>query len=204
MTPNKHLRLRSHTCLAMFAAVALIVACGAERFQNRTESEWRNAFEDGTVDERILAADALATMRANSDATLRLLRASLPDTTPAIRVAAARALASTGRVGPMRDSVLAILWVVAADSASDSRLSALEALALEPYRDARSVPVLIAALGDQSAGSRATAAVSLGILGSLAAPAIPALEAALRDTSEIVRHEIRDAIAAIGGRNPRH
>ena len=103
-----------------------------------------------------------------------------------------------------RERVLSLLWRVARGSTSDARISALEALGLEPYRDPRSVPLLAQALEDSSVSARATAAVSLGMLESLGRPALDALHRALSDTSSMVVHEVRDAIRAISGERLQH
>ena len=108
--------------------------------------------------------------------------------TDAVRVAAANSIARLHEGRDNRSLILVRLWRVALDTASEARVSAIEALGLKTYHDARSVPLLVAALRNQSAATRAAAALSLGELGPLAKPAVEALHQALRDSSETVRH----------------
>lgn len=191
--------------ILLMATIAVTVnACAEPRFDRKTERQWLAQLRAGDVTQRQQAVDALGNLKAASDETRHALLAALDDSSLAVSAAAARALAhlSDGRTN--RDVALPVLWRLAADADLDGRLVALETLGLEAYRDARSVPVLVAALRDSSTAIRATAATTLGQLGKRAASAMPALASALADSSEMVRHEARDAIAAITGRRGQH
>ena len=192
------------TLVCLLATGAVLASCGPARYDNKTEREWLAEFRDGSTDQRVWAAGALARMDAVSEDTRRALQNALDDSSGAIAVAAAKALAPHEDARRHRSRILALLWQTASDTTAMSRLSALEALGLEPYHDARSVPVLATALQDHSPGVRATAAVTLGALGKLAISAEGALHDALADSNEMVRHESRDALNAITGERLQH
>ena len=181
-------------------ALAIMAACGfgEERFEYKTESQWVSTLRAGTAKERIWAADALGRMKAKSAAARDALVAALQDSSDAISIAAADAIASTGG-SDVRDYVLTRVLPLAKNEHSPDRVAALEVLGREPYLDARSVPILIGALRDPSPGVRATAAMTLGRLGESAQGAVSALHEVLRDTNDLVRHEAQDAITAING-----
>lgn len=78
-------------------------------------------------------------------------------------------------------------------------MGAIEALALEPYRDGRTIPVLIEVLHQSAGVTRASAAAALAQFGPRAAAAEEALHTALRDSSDAVRHEAQHALRSIEG-----
>lgn len=183
---------------AVRIALMLAAACGEERFESRTESQWVSTLRSGATKERIWAAGALGRMKAQSTAAQDALIAALQDSSDAISIAAADAIAATGG-SDVRDYVLTRVFPLARNEHSPERVAAIEVLGKEPYADARSVPILVGALRDPSPGVRATAAMTLGRLGGAARPAVSALHEVLRDTNELVRHEAQDAITAISG-----
>ena len=183
-------------------AVALVSAgCNEPRYQYKTEKEWLSELRADESRRRAWAADALGEMNAKSDETRHALVQALNDESAAVRVNVAKSLARRDEGRQHRGEILQMLWRVAADSLSDVQLIAMEALALEPYRDDRSMPLFLTALKDNSAAMRAAAAAGLGQFRSRAKSAIPGLQAALSDTNEMVRDEARHALAAITGRD---
>ena len=198
MTPRRAVRILGLVCGAVVWS-----GCQEPRFQFKTEREWLSSFQGGTTSERVWAAGALGELgikRADSrDALVR----ALDDSSADVRVAAARAIAVVPPSPERRERVLQMLWT-AARQHTPAGTSALEALALEPYRDGRSIPLLVSALGDSLAETRATAALTLGQLGKLASPALEALHRAMRDTSEIVRIESSHAVRSISGERIAH
>lgn len=186
-------------CLMLAAGLA-ITACNEHRYRNKTERQWRSELAVGDERARLLAAGALRAMGAHSDETDHALVQAFHESSDAVSVAAAAALESRPAAKQLRDVILDRLWRIAG-SPGESRIAALDALALETYRDPATVPILAAALGDPSAAVRATAASSLRAFGKGASAAIPALQAALGDTNELVRHEAADALSAIAGRS---
>lgn len=189
----------------LIASVLLAcIGCDEPTYDHKTESQWRAEFQTGSVERRIWAAGALGVMRAKSPKTRVALVAALDDSSEGVAVAAAKAMVHLSEATTHRERVLRLLLRVASQVQGPDRLSAMEALGLEPYQDARNVPVLVAALGDPQPAIRATAAMSLGMLGEAARPASDALHAALRDTHELVRHEIQDALRSITGERLKH
>ena len=182
----------------LIGAVALITACGEERYEYKTERQWVAALRSGSVEDRVWAAGALGRMEAESQAARDALIAALQDSSDAISIAAAEALSST-MGAEVRDYVLTRVWPLASNEHSPDRMAALEVLGQPAFADRRSVPILMNALRDPSPAIRATAAMTLGLLSELAAQAGPALHEALRDTNELVRHEAQDAITSISG-----
>lgn len=180
-------------------ALLACLACGEARYDHKTESQWRAEFGNGPVERRIWAAGALGVMRARSPKTRASLVAALDESSEGVAVAAAKAMVHLPEATTHRERAISLLLRVASQVQGPDRLSAIEGLGLVPYHDARSVPVLIAALGDPQPAIRATAAMTLGMLGEAARPASDALHAALRDTHELVRHEIQDALRSITG-----
>lgn len=191
---------RKLTALVLLACIA----CDESTYDHKTESQWLAEFQAGPVEGRIWAAGALGVMRAKSPKTRHALVAALGDASDGVAVAAAKAMVHLPEATTHRERVIGLLLRVTSQGRGPDRLSAIEALGLNPYQDARSVPVLIAALGDAQPGIRATAAMSLGMLGETARPASDALHAALRDTHELVRHEIQDALRSITGEQLLH
>ena len=158
----------------------------------------------GSGVDRIRATAALGQMKARAPDTRSALVAGLADTSMAVAVWSARAMTHLEEASRHRERILLLLWRAAGDTAFDGREAALEALGMEPYQDPRSVALLVAALADPAPSTRATAASSLSHLGPVAAPALDALHAALRDSNEMVRHEVRHAIREISGEELRH
>ena len=196
LTLCRMLRRCHRTCLVVFAAVAL--GCNEPRYENKTESQWRAELESGDAQTRRWAADALGAMKASSEKTDHALVKALGDRDDGVSVAAAKALAKRPDGKELRDLILERLWEVAAKPGY-SRITALDALALDEYQHDRSVLILAEALRDSSVAVKAAAASSLRAFGKDAAMAVPALQAAQADTNELVRHEVRDALAAITG-----
>lgn len=183
----------------MVAALSLAAACNEPRYQYKTEKEWLSELRADEARRRAWAADALGEMDAKSNETRHALLQALNDESAAVRVNVAKSLAKLDEGRHHRFEILQMLWKVAADSFSNVQLTAMEALALEPYQDQRSLPLFLAALKDNSAAMRAAAAAGLGQFRSRAKSAVPDLQAALRDTNEMVRDEARHALAAITG-----
>lgn len=185
------------------ALVVLLVAtaCNERRYDYKTEKEWVAELNSNDAQRRAWAANALGAMGPKSDATLHALSEALSDESSTVRVNAAKALSALDEADHHRDRILIMLWRIVGDPRDEAQLIAAEALALERYRDDRSVAILVAALKDSSPAMRATAAASLRQFGSRARSAVPALQAALRDTNEMVQHEVRDALATIAGRD---
>lgn len=200
----KYGTVRALTGMTLITALTVTSACNERRYDYRTESEWRDELRSSDERRRLWAAGALAAMDAKSDETRHALVNALEDTSASVRIAVAKALSERHEGRTLRGYILGILWRTAVDSTSETRVSALEALGLEPYHDARSLPILIAALRDPSAATRATAAVSIGMFRYKARPAESALQALMQDSSEVVRHEARDALTAITGRKYEH
>ena len=196
-------RLRAGPWLLALAMLAG-VGCNEARYDHKTESEWLSEFRSGSVDRRIWAAGALGIMGAKSPKTRSALVEALRDTSDGIAVAAAKALAHLPEASEHRAWVIGRLLQVASHVHGPDRLSAIEALGLKPYRDPRSLPMLIVALADTQPGMRATAAMTLGMLGETARPANNALHAALKDTHQMVRQEVQDAIRSITGERLEH
>ena len=182
-------------------ALSVAAACTEPRYQYKTEKEWLAEMSAKEVQRRAWAASALGEMGAKSDETLHALVKGLNDVSSTVRVNSAKSLSGLSEGQHHRQQILLMLWRVVAEPRDEAQMGAAEALALEPYRDDRSVPILVAALQDSSAAMRATAAASLSQFGSRAASAVPGLQAALRDTNEMVQHEVRDALARIAGRD---
>lgn len=185
----------------LVAAAGVICACNEPRYQNKTERQWRSELTTGDERMRRGAADALRAMNARSEETDHALVQAVHDLSDAVSAAAAAALASRPDAKQLRDVILDRLWRIAGSS-GDSRIAALDALALDAYRHPGTVQILVDALRDSSAAVRATAASGLRAFGTDAAPAASALQAALRDTNALVRHEAADALAAVTGRKP--
>lgn len=206
LLPNGHHRASSARLwlTVVTSAAAMLAGCAEPRYDEKTEREWLRTFRNGSVHERVWAAGALAAMGARSDGTRQMLVAALKDSSDAVAAAAAKAMAELDEARQHRETILSMLWRIASHPRSRGKDIALETLGLRPYRDARNIPVLVAALRDSSVGTRATAAVSLGMHGGLASPAVEALHHALRDTNSMVQHEIRDAIRAISGERLQH
>ena len=194
--------VRRVTRVAITLLATCLGGCNEPRHDNKTESQWRAELASGDAQTRRLAADALGAMNAHSDDTDHALVKALGDRDDGVSVAAAKALAERPDARELRDLILERLWDVATKPGY-SRITALEALALEEYQHDRSVMILAAALRDSSAAVKATAASSLRAFGKDAAMAVPALQAAQADTNELVRHEVRDALSTISG-SPRH
>lgn len=192
--------LLSHIAFLLLAAGAAITACNEHRYQNKTEAQWRAELATGDDRAKRWAAEALRAMGAHSDETDHALVQAFHEPSDAVSAAAAAALAPRPAAKQLRDVILDRLWRIAR-SPGEARIAALDALALETYRDPATVPILAAALGDPSPAVRATAASSLRAFGTGASAAIPALQAVLRDTNELVRHEAADALSAIAGRS---
>lgn len=188
----------------LICAVLACLACNEATYDHKTESQWLSEFRSGPVDRRIWAAGALGVMEAKSPKTRSALVAALADTSDGVAVAAAKAMAHLPESTDHRGRVIAFLLRIASEGNGPDRLSAIEALGLKPYRDRRSLPVLIVALRDTQPGMRATAAMSLGMLGDAARPANDALHAALKDTHQMVRQEVQDAIRSITGERLEH
>lgn len=186
--------------IALLAVAVGAAACNEPRYQFKTEKEWVADMSAADAQRRARAATALGEMGAKSDESLHALVAALNDKSTIVRVNAAKSLADDAEGRDHRAEILMMLWRIVTDSRDEAQMGAAEALALDQYRDDRSVPILIAALSDSSAAMRATAAASLSPFGERAAAAIPALQAAIRDTNEMVQHEVRDALARISGR----
>ena len=177
-----------------------IIGCSEPRYQNKTEGQWRSDLESGDERTKRWAAGALRAMGAQSEKTDHALVEAFHDPSDGVSAAAAAALASRPDAQELRDVILERLWKIAR-SGGDARIGALDALALETYHDAGTIPILIEALRDSSAAVRATAASSLRAFGKGATSAVPALQPLLRDTNELVRHEAADALSAIAGRS---
>lgn len=190
--------------VALAAAVGALAACSERQYQYKTEKEWVAELGAKEPRRRVGAADALGAMEASSDETRRALVGALSDQSSTVRVYAAKSLSRLKESGELRTTILDMLLREASDTLSEAQLGALEALAIEEYRDERSLPVLVAALKNRSAATRATAAASLGQFGDRAETTVLALQAVLRDSSEVVQHEARDALAAITGRRKSH
>lgn len=187
---------------AAVLAVALVSAgCNEPRYQYKTEKEWLSELRADEARRRAWAADALGAMKAESDETRHALLQALNDESASVRVNVAKSLAHLSEGRKHRATILQMLWRVASDSLSDAQLIAVEALALQEYRDDRSLPLLIAALKDNSAAMRGAAAATLAQFRSRAKAAESALQEALSDTNETVRDEARHALAAITGRD---
>lgn len=184
--------------------VSILAACGERRFEGRTEAQWRQELQSSDAHRRVSAAGALDAMDAGSQETHDALLNALADASASVQVAAAKALEGTHEARTSRAYILQILWRSASDSTSADRVSALEALGLSGYQDAHSLPILIDALRDPSAATRATAAVTLAMFGGKARIATSPLRALMDDTSEVVRHEVRDALTAITGHKSQH
>jgi HEAT repeat protein len=198
MTPQ-----RAAWKFALVCGALVWSGCQEPEFQFKTEREWLASFQGGTTADRVWAAAALGELglkRADSrEAMVRALDDSVAD----VRVAAAKAIAVVPPSQERRERILQLLWTTAPQR-TRAGISALEALALEPYRDGRSVPLLVNALRDSLAETRATAALTLGRLGKLGTPALAALHGALRDTSQMVRTESSHAIRSISGERIAH
>lgn len=190
--------------LVAIAPVFALAACSERQYQYKTEKEWVAELGAKEPRRRVWAADALGAMEARSDEARRALVGALSDQSSTVRVYAAKSLSRLKESRELRTTILDMLLREASDTLSDAQLGALEALAIEEYRDERSLPVLVAALKNRSAATRATAAASLGQFGDQAETAVPALQAVLRDSSAVVQHEARDALAAITGRGKAH
>lgn len=145
----------------------------------------------GDDDDRAVAAHALAAPR-HLEAVPALVKAlGQPGTTPAVKVAAAQALAAIGDA-----SVGAALAAVANDDDAGVRRAAVVALrALDPSR--RSVPTFLAAAGDEDAEVRCAALGALLVIGGAAA--CTAARAALRDAEGGVRALAVVVLARHGG-----
>lgn len=125
------------------------------------------------------------------------LTESLTDTDPAVRVAAAQALAEIGPAA--QPAVPDLLNQALHDPVLYTSTTAAGALVKIDLSAARRVmTAYLPALRDPDVQKRREACAILGSLGSVAKPAVPALSAALDDEQETVRMHAVGALGEIG------
>jgi len=149
------------------------------------------SLEAGEPEFREKAATILRDIGVGARPAIPALLRALSDKNERVQLAAAHALANTGK------SAVPGLLALLSDMDARLREQAAFTLALEPLEPQLVVPALIKALNDKDGGVRATALGSLGAFGRHAAPAIPALIKALQDK------ELRDvAVLSLGRLGP--
>jgi HEAT repeat protein len=124
------------------------------------------------------------------------LRTKLADSSPGVRLEAAKSLGLIGqRAG---SAATADLLGLLGDQDETVRCEAALTLGKIGASDQSTQAALVDLLKDGSAAIRAAAAQSLGLLQESAAPAVPALVEALRDPDDNVRQAVSEAIGEIG------
>jgi len=164
----------------------------------RPDREVRDFFLQALKDEdawvRVRAAEALESLGATDQETIRALREALKDENAWVRVRAAEALESLGAT----DEAIRALREALKDENAWVRGDAALALGRLGATDQETIQALREAMKDEDALVRGDAALALGSLGATDQETIQALREALKDEDAWVRGDAALALGSLG------
>ncbi|MDB5289951.1 MAG: putative lyase [Phycisphaerales bacterium] len=152
--------------------------------------------ENGTDEERRLAADALAARHDPADAVAAQWAMALDDRDPQVRSVAIGALGSLGDAAKPAEKKL--IQFVGDPANPYARAAAFVLLRLGPDGRSAAVGYLAKSLSAGSAEARDQAVRALATVGAEARPAVPALVAMLADAGNELRIDAAVTLGAIG------